>query len=133
MEEDVAEKMRVQAGQFGVHLKAQRELRGWKQRALAQRAGISHQMVSEIERGQAPSWGTACALAAALEVPLAVLAGDLPWGGDGPWRPTDAIEIRVLQLCRELTGGPRDLRPVVGTWLQTLGASLQEDAPAPPD
>jgi 8-oxo-dGTP pyrophosphatase MutT (NUDIX family)/DNA-binding XRE family transcriptional regulator len=62
---------------FGFALQAARKRRGWRQKDLADAAGLPQNHVSRIERGTiSPSLATQERLAAALEVSLAELVGD---------------------------------------------------------
>ena len=63
-------------GTFGANVRHYRKGRGLKQHALADRAGLSVNMVGRIERGEAsPSLETIERIAAALDVPAAALFG----------------------------------------------------------
>jgi transcriptional regulator with XRE-family HTH domain len=73
---------------FGSNLRHYRKARGLKQRELAERLGLSVNMVGNMERGEAaPSFETIEKIAAALEVPEAALFGadvlTLPTGERG--------------------------------------------------
>jgi transcriptional regulator with XRE-family HTH domain len=72
---------------FGGNLRHYRKARGLKQHALAERLGLSLNMVGRIERGEAaPSFETIEKIASVLEVPAAALFGggtDLPAGERG--------------------------------------------------
>ncbi|MGC4403823.1 helix-turn-helix domain-containing protein [Methyloversatilis sp. MC4-4] len=59
---------------FGRAVRRTRELRGWSQEVLAERAELNRSYLGEVERGSAmPSLATVVKLALALELP----AGDL--------------------------------------------------------
>jgi transcriptional regulator with XRE-family HTH domain len=61
---------------FGANVRHYRKARGLKQHALADRAGLSINMVGRIERGEAsPSFETIERIAQALDVPAAALFG----------------------------------------------------------
>ncbi len=62
---------------FGLALQSARKRRGWRQKDLADAAGVPQNHVSRIERGAiSPSLATQERLAAALGVPLAELVAD---------------------------------------------------------
>ena len=112
-----------------VQLRTQHRL---TQRQLATRVGMSHQMVSEIERGQLPSLAMAQRLAQYFQVPLSVLVGECP--SRRGRLPDDPIQIRVVHLCRELALEPAEVRQIMGEWLIALGHSVQQArAPAVPE
>jgi transcriptional regulator with XRE-family HTH domain len=64
---------------IGERLKRLRELRGFSQNELAKRAGVSHPVISDLERGVRADLtvSTAKKLAAALGVSLEMLVGDV--------------------------------------------------------
>jgi DNA-binding XRE family transcriptional regulator len=64
---------------MGERLKRLRELRGFSQSELARRAGVTHPVISDLERGvrQDMTVSTAKKLAAALGVSLEMLVGDV--------------------------------------------------------
>ena len=64
---------------MGERLKRLREMRGLSQNELARRAGISHPVISDLERGvrEDMTVSTAKALARALGVSLEMLVGDV--------------------------------------------------------
>ncbi len=64
---------------IGERLKQLREMRGLSQNELAKRAGVSHPVVSDLERGirEDMTVSTAKALARALGVSLEMLVGDV--------------------------------------------------------
>jgi transcriptional regulator with XRE-family HTH domain len=69
--------------QVGSVVRQLRGQRGWSLRALAARAGISSTHLSRIERLDAsPTEETVRGLAAALDVPVSVLFGEVPHGED---------------------------------------------------
>jgi transcriptional regulator with XRE-family HTH domain len=60
---------------FGQRLRKLREAAGLSAYALAQRSGLSRQMISQLESGQSqPSFETAQKLASALDISVAALA-----------------------------------------------------------
>lgn len=61
--------------ELGEAIRALRTKRGISQESLAPKAGITPGTLSLIERGEAnPTWGTVRGIAAALGVPVSVLA-----------------------------------------------------------
>ena len=64
---------------IGERLKQLREMRGLSQNELAKRAGVSHPVVSDLERGirEDMTVSTAKALARVLGVSLEMLVGDV--------------------------------------------------------
>lgn len=69
--------------QVGSIVRQLRGQRGWSLRALAGRAGISSTHLSRIERLDAsPTEETVRSLAAALDVPVSMLFGEVPPGQD---------------------------------------------------
>ena len=71
---------------LATNLKLQRKAKGLSQASLAEKAGISTDMLGRIERGAAsPSFPTIDALARQLEIPPAALFGhDILSTQDGP-------------------------------------------------
>jgi transcriptional regulator with XRE-family HTH domain len=66
---------------FARRLKAEREARGWSQRELTRRAGLSTQnTAARAELGHEVYLSAAVAFATALAVPLSVLAGPFRCG-----------------------------------------------------
>ena len=118
---------------LGSRLHELRRRRGWTLLALAGSAGLTEGAVSKLENGRVASPGaaTVAALAAALGVPLAALAGTGPPGAAGP-RGTAAgeadaartvPEAEVARMVREaylagwrdaLAGAPVTLPPGTG-------------------
>jgi transcriptional regulator with XRE-family HTH domain len=71
-------------------------LRGWNDHQLAQRAGISHSVMSKARRGTMPKWEACAAIAAALNLPAEVVfrqAGLLPELGE---EKSALLELRLL-------------------------------------
>lgn len=63
---------------LGRRLRRLRTARGWSQKALCERAGLSPRFLVQLERGQAnPSLQRLLELAAAFEMPLSELVADL--------------------------------------------------------
>jgi len=61
--------------ELGEAIRALRTKRGLSQESLGPKAGITPGTISLIERGEAnPTWGTVRGIAAALGVPVSVLA-----------------------------------------------------------
>lgn len=64
---------------FGKVIQRLREAKGWSVYALAQRAGLSDQAIHDLERDRRqPAFDTVRRLAAALEITLDGIAGQLP-------------------------------------------------------
>lgn len=75
LDEYVAEEVDAPANPLGVVVQAERARRGWSQRDLAQRAGLSQAVVSRLERGnRSPSWALFCQLLEAMDLEPAVSA-----------------------------------------------------------
>jgi transcriptional regulator with XRE-family HTH domain len=71
----MGKKMTTPSESFGEKVKLLREQKGLSQYALAQRTGLSKQLMSLIEKGaSAPSWTTVQLLAAALDVDCTAFA-----------------------------------------------------------
>jgi transcriptional regulator with XRE-family HTH domain len=120
---------------FGHNVRQHRRDLGMKQVQLAQAVGLSGTMISEIERGHFPSMDVALKLAAYFQVPLSRLIGDLEMSEveeESEPSPTDAIQIRVIQLFRDLAFMPNETRNLMSAWIQDLGAKLHTPLPAPP-
>jgi transcriptional regulator with XRE-family HTH domain len=67
---------------FGANLRQQRRVRGWTQAQLAERSGLSIDMIGRLERGSASaSFDTIEVLAQALEISAAILFGGTIAGG----------------------------------------------------
>ena len=63
---------------LGRRLRRLRTARGWSQKVLCERAGLSPRFLVQLERGQAnPSLQRLLELAGALEMPLSELVADL--------------------------------------------------------
>lgn len=78
--------------------------RGWNDHQLAQRAGISHSVISKARRGAMPKWDACAAIAAALDLPAELVfsqASLLPAVGE---EQRALLELRAL--LAQLT--PRD-------------------------
>lgn len=78
--------------------------RGWNDHQLAQRAGISHSVISKARRGVMPRWEACAAIAGALNLPA-----DLVFRQAGllPLLPEDESLLAELRaLLSQLT--PRD-------------------------
>lgn len=59
---------------FGLAVRHFRDLRGWSQELLAEKADLNRSYLGEVERGRViPSLATAGKLALALELPLSAL------------------------------------------------------------
>ncbi len=63
---------------FGASVRRRRKKLGLTIAALAERARVSVNWISEIERGRAPSFAVLIALAKALEIPAGELLGEAP-------------------------------------------------------
>jgi transcriptional regulator with XRE-family HTH domain len=76
---------------MGERLKRLRELRGFSQSELARRAGVTHPVISDLERGvrQDMTVSTAKKLAAALGVSLEMLVGDV----ESEYEPAALVEV----------------------------------------
>jgi len=86
--------------ELGLRVRKLRTRAGLSQAALAERAGLSVDAVSRIERGRrSPHLGTLNALAAGLKVPLAVLV-DLD-DALGDRVPLDGDLAAVVELLRD--------------------------------
>ena len=59
---------------FGIAVRHFREVHGWSQELLAEKADLNRSYLGEVERGRViPSLATAAKLAAALNIPLSGL------------------------------------------------------------
>lgn len=112
---------------FGHNVRHHRITVGLKQGSLAQLVGISTSMMSAIEKGATlPSMEVAVKLAGYFTVPLSVLVDDMPKSGEeepDPM-PADAVQIRVLQLFRDLAVAPAETRDLIADWIRELGSKL---------
>ncbi len=89
-------------------LDEQLRFKGWNDRQLALRAGISHSVISKARTGNLPKWEACLALAAALDVPAELVfrqAGLLP---PLEGECAEAEELRLL-LPRLLEDDRREL------------------------
>lgn len=95
---------------FGAFLKTTRRGRGLTQPALASRAGLSTQLVSNLECGRAtPTVESLCLLAGALEVDPAKMLG----AGIRPGRGSKPSEIeRVVSLLSRFNA--REMKEAIG-------------------
>ena len=87
---------------LAVRIRRQREARGWKQRELSQRSGISADRLSRLERGAPVRVDELCAF-------------------------SFAFGLRIDELMFAVPGSPQDLDPLVR---EILGAVPAEDLPA---
>lgn len=111
---------------FGHNVRHHRVTVGLKQGSLAQLIGISTSMMSAIEKGTLPSMDVAVKLARYFKIPLSVLVDDMPGQGDEEpeTMPSDAVQIRVLQLFRDLAVAPAETRDLIADWIRELGSKL---------
>lgn len=111
---------------FGHNVRHHRVTVGLKQGSLAQLVGISTSMMSAIEKGTLPSMEVAAKLARYFKVPLSVLVDDMPTQGEEEPEamPSDAVQIRVLQLFRDLAVAPAETRDLIADWIRELGSKL---------
>lgn len=65
-------------GWFHANVQAELKARGWSARELARRAGITHNALSQIGKGNSPSLERAGAIAEALGMPLGDLIAPRP-------------------------------------------------------
>jgi len=118
---------------FGNNVRQLRREVGQRQSQLAQAVGMSVQMISAMENGSMPSMDVAVKVAHYFQVPVSRLIGDLTMGEEEvDVVPTDAIQIRVLQLCKDLALAPVETRNLMADWIIELGAKLHTPA-TPPD
>ncbi len=69
---------------FGANVRHHRKAKGWTLERLAELVGVSQETIGKIERGKAaPLFETAEKIAAALDVPAAVLFGADAMPGTG--------------------------------------------------
>jgi len=105
---------------FGNNVRQLRREVGQRQSQLAQAVGM-------------PSMDVAVKVAHYFQVPVSRLIGDLTMGEEEvDVVPTDAIQIRVLQLCKDLALAPVETRNLMADWIIELGAKLHTPA-TPPD
>jgi transcriptional regulator with XRE-family HTH domain len=98
--------------EFGKRLKELREAEGWSQTELAERAGLTKAGIADIEQGRRqPSWGTAVALAKALQLEVKEFLSS----GDGVNQ-----EPEILGVMMKL--------PTMPTGLQAAYTALKSDA-----
>jgi transcriptional regulator with XRE-family HTH domain len=103
---------------LGRRLQAIRAERGWSQKELGRRSGLSGKFVGEVERGyKSISIDSLYSVAAALKVPLTAFT-DVPPGG-----ANHAIELhRIIALVL----AHRQSRDVLATTHQVLAALFGE-------
>lgn len=108
---------RIAAGRIAGEVRRLRTERGWSQLALAERAEMSLNYVSLIERAERlPSVEVLLRLAGVLGTTIAGLVADAPAEGD-PWIVETSAILRAI---------PADTRPIV---LGILRATLDAAAP----
>jgi transcriptional regulator with XRE-family HTH domain len=80
--------------------------RGWNDNQLANRAGISHSVISKARRGTMPRWDACAAIASALNIPADLVfrqAGLLP-----PLADEEAVLIELRFLISQLPARDRN-------------------------
>lgn len=95
--------------------------RGWNDHQLAQRAGLSHSVISKARRGVLPRWEACAAIAGALNLPADLVfryAGLLP-----PLPDEEASLVELRALLARLS--PRDRQELVQ--IARLKAKLYEE------
>lgn len=93
--------------EFVIWLLAQMERRGWTQRELARRAGLSHSTINFILNGRyTPKTATLVAIAQALTVPVSEVlqAAGVDWGTQARY---DKVTWEIAQRSASL---PEELR-----------------------
>jgi transcriptional regulator with XRE-family HTH domain len=76
----------------------ERELseRGWNDHQLAQRAGISHSVISKARRGTMPKWEACAAIAGALNIPAELVFRRAGLLSALPDEESALVELRAL-------------------------------------
>lgn len=117
--------MNLAVSALGAGLRVERQRRGLSVQTLAQRAGVSFGLVSELERGRGnPSFASLHRLAAALDLPLPKLLSGVVEdsmvvrAADRKLLPVPADEPASQQVRREL------LTPPSETILQLIRSTL---------
>jgi transcriptional regulator with XRE-family HTH domain len=118
----VDKRERTVAAQIAEEVRRARNERGWSQLALAERAGISLNYVSLIERAeQIPRVEVLLRLAGTLGTTLAALVREAPGESDAdPWLGAATAILRTL---------PDDARPLVLGMLRGVAAVAPTSAP----
>lgn len=108
---------------IGEKIRALREQRGWSQRALGERANMTHSFLSRLERGQT---GIEVETLANLATALGVSLGELVAPEAAAPRPADPVPAadRWEAVAQALTATTRELADTLRMQVQEVSAPL---------
>lgn len=105
--------------------------RGWNDHQLANRAGISHSVISKARRGTMPRWDACASIAGALNVPADLVfrkAGLLP-----PLADEEAVLIELRYLISQLSTRDRyELMQIARLKIQRQAERQAQQSSHPP-